>query len=53
MIDFSQGYYFKYENLLAILQMMAFYKINQVHFYVKFSSLPVISEKRQWYHYIE
>ncbi|CAF0708130.1 unnamed protein product [Brachionus calyciflorus] len=53
LLDFSQGFYFKYENLLAVLQMMAFYKINQVHFYVKFSSLPPACDKKQWYNYIE
>ncbi|RNA00697.1 hypothetical protein BpHYR1_010564, partial [Brachionus plicatilis] len=52
MLDFSQGFYFNYENLLAVLQMMAFYKINQVYFYVKFSSLPAMSDKKQWYHYM-
>ena len=53
LLDFSQGFYFKYETLLAILQMVAFYKINQVHLYVKFSSLPPVSEKKQWYHCIK
>lgn len=33
--------------------MFAFYKLNQVHFYVKFSSLPPYSTKKQWYHLIE
>ena len=33
--------------------MVAFYKINQVHLYVKFSSLPPVSEKKQWYHCIK
>ena len=53
LFDFSQGFYFKYEYFLAILQMLTFYKINQVHFYVKFSSLPPESTKSQWYHTIK
>lgn len=52
LFDFSQGFYFKYEYFLAVLQMLTFYKINQVHFYVKFSSLTVES-KEQWYHKIK
>ena len=53
LLDFSQGYYFKFEHLLEILQMLAFYKLNQVHFYVKFSSLPPMCDKKQWFHFIE
>jgi N-acetyl-beta-hexosaminidase len=53
LFDFSQGYYFKYEYFLSVLQMLTFYKMNQVHFYVKFSSLPPENNKLQWYHSIK
>lgn len=53
LFDFSQGLYFNYEYILAILHMLTFYKINQIHFYVKFSSLPPQSDKKQWYQCIK
>ena len=33
--------------------MLTFYKINQVHFYLKFSSIPPGSEKKQWHDCVE
>jgi ankyrin repeat protein len=51
LIDLSQGFYLKYTYLLSLIQTLTFFKLNQIHFYVKFSTQS--QEKKQWYHCLE
>lgn len=51
LIDLSQGFHFKANYLLILVQMLTFFKINQIHFYAKFSSQN--QSKKQWYHSLD